>query len=222
MEISTAFNHSSRFLSLPPEVRNKIYEYALCEDEPMELAADTIPSRRPFASHRSYKCAHLLQVCREIYHDAKLVPYIVNNFFFPGLNDMRGPRSRHLRFHFTDTHWAAIRTISMKICPHWRFDHQHYMLKQHQRVSACASLRDRLPGVTTAYIECTTECVEMAQEWYNLTDTISPEQERLLYRAVEHGWTATIGSIEVERNKLEAWLTGNGKHDVKVVFLTKD
>lgn len=58
-----------RLLDLAPELRNRIYRYVVCEDEPIEVTEDT---REP----------GLLSTCRQIRAEARSIWFLENRFEF--------------------------------------------------------------------------------------------------------------------------------------------
>ena len=103
----------SRFLRLPPEIRNKIYQLALVRDEPLDLwphkwtkpeeGATTEPSllkirhQESLAYVRKEMSPGLLGTCRQVFNEAAMFFWSHNHFRFTGRSGWQGL----LRFFLT-------------------------------------------------------------------------------------------------------------------------
>ena len=103
----------SPFLQLPPELRTKIYRYALIRDEPIDLWPHkwTKPDDSPKPAVTLLKVRHqesleyvrkematgLLGTCRQVYNEAAMFFWADNNFRFTGRSGWQGL----LRFFLT-------------------------------------------------------------------------------------------------------------------------
>jgi hypothetical protein len=66
---------------IPPEVRNRIFEYVLTEDEDIQYNQDTHYTRPGYGSHKSL-LTNLLQTCRRVYLEAHHLPLINREHVF--------------------------------------------------------------------------------------------------------------------------------------------
>lgn len=102
----------SPLLSLPPEIRNKIYRYALVRDEPLDLwphkwtkANENIKPASPLKTRhqesleyvRKEMATGLLGTCRQVYNEAHMFFWGDNHFKFTGRSGWQGL----LRFFLT-------------------------------------------------------------------------------------------------------------------------
>ncbi|KAI8940193.1 hypothetical protein NX059_003899 [Plenodomus lindquistii] len=76
-------NASSPLLRLPPEIRNRIWEFALGVSAfPARMQGDTIVISQSYWTTGKKTVFPLLYVCRQIYGEAALIPYHANIFDF--------------------------------------------------------------------------------------------------------------------------------------------
>jgi hypothetical protein len=66
---------------IPPEVRNRIFEYVLTEDEDIQYKQDTHYTRPGYGSHKSL-LTNLLLTCRRVYLEAHHLPLINREHVF--------------------------------------------------------------------------------------------------------------------------------------------
>lgn len=78
---ATLNDAKSPLLRLPAELRNQIYIYAI-KSRPYEFSIikPNSPNRRARIKHRANGVA-LAQVCRKLYHETAMLPFILNSFF---------------------------------------------------------------------------------------------------------------------------------------------
>lgn len=75
-----SLNPSISFLSLPPELRIKVYEYALISPSSMYEITDTLCTDQKKSSHRKPIVTALLKTCRTIAYEAAPILYGRNCF----------------------------------------------------------------------------------------------------------------------------------------------
>lgn len=95
-----------RLLSLPPEIRNAIYELVLTIDQDEFGTVDI--GKRPKAGNNAvtYTAQALLQTCKEVYADTASVFYSVNIVSLPNLRvksflDAMSPQRLSFITHFS-------------------------------------------------------------------------------------------------------------------------
>ncbi|KAL8888634.1 MAG: hypothetical protein Q9192_006144, partial [Flavoplaca navasiana] len=126
LQVDLKSEKSLPLMKLPPEIRNMIYEMVLFVADPIGIQLAWLswyPSPRATHDglrtirHSPRKTCQLLQVCKEIYHEASLIYYRHNSFFCSGvealgefLTKLTIQQRRNIRclsFHFNDGHAPA-------------------------------------------------------------------------------------------------------------------
>ncbi|KAI4269479.1 MAG: hypothetical protein LQ337_007260 [Flavoplaca oasis] len=126
LQVDLKSEKSLPLMKLPPEIRNMIYEMVLFVPDPTGIQLARL-SRYPTLRaahdglrtirHSPRKTCQLLQVCKEIYHEASLIYYRHNTFFCNGVEALgefltrltiqQRRNIRSLSFHFNDGHAPA-------------------------------------------------------------------------------------------------------------------
>ena len=165
---SAPLSAPNRLLALPRELRDKIYEYALAEDEGL-LLIETHP--KSFRGHRLYEhwveSNRLKYVCRQLYHETKGLGL--------GLNDlaMRSERQVESFVAFLDTCSASQQQCIRKVTLTDRMMRRKtYMSSWDWDVEALRPYGASNPCMTIHLYVNSLSCTESAVHWLVLADTI--------------------------------------------------
>jgi hypothetical protein len=141
-----------RFTDLPPEIRLRVYELALCTPRSIDLTAWNSQNVAPLL--------RVFLVSRQIYDESYRVFYSVNTFRIFSCDGKFFNAKHQLLSRLTPSYRTCITSIELRLGPGWTKPPKHWVLTKKMGLAQCTALKQ-----LKIFAELDPENSRICQEW---------------------------------------------------------